>query len=110
VQGDRLVILVTDGEETCGGDPAREIEALTLASPPPSSSGRAQGHGAYFDAAGLLRAPQPAHPFDHFLHTEAALFTASRTSAYGLGMPTPLLIARLATECQGSSRGRRCTR
>jgi hypothetical protein len=28
VTGERLVILVTDGEETCGGDPAASIEAL----------------------------------------------------------------------------------
>jgi hypothetical protein len=27
-KGERLVILVTDGEETCGGDPAAEIEKL----------------------------------------------------------------------------------
>jgi hypothetical protein len=27
-QGERLVILVTDGEETCGGNPARSIEKL----------------------------------------------------------------------------------
>ena len=28
VQGERLVILLTDGEETCGGDPASAIEKL----------------------------------------------------------------------------------
>ncbi|MEM9016449.1 MAG: VWA domain-containing protein [Verrucomicrobiota bacterium] len=28
VTGERIVILLTDGEETCGGDPAREIETL----------------------------------------------------------------------------------
>lgn len=28
VKGERLVILLTDGEETCGGDPAAEIEKL----------------------------------------------------------------------------------
>ncbi|MEO8180485.1 MAG: VWA domain-containing protein [Deltaproteobacteria bacterium] len=28
VKGERLVILVSDGEETCGGDPARAIEKL----------------------------------------------------------------------------------
>jgi hypothetical protein len=28
VSGERLVILVTDGEETCGGDPARTIQQL----------------------------------------------------------------------------------
>ena len=28
VQGERLVILLTDGEETCGGDPAAAIEKL----------------------------------------------------------------------------------
>ncbi|HET9865030.1 MAG TPA: VWA domain-containing protein [Steroidobacteraceae bacterium] len=28
VQGEKLIVLVTDGEETCGGDPAAEIERL----------------------------------------------------------------------------------
>ena len=28
MQGERLVILLTDGEETCGGDPAAAIEKL----------------------------------------------------------------------------------
>ncbi|HEV8334591.1 MAG TPA: VWA domain-containing protein [Steroidobacteraceae bacterium] len=32
VQGERLVILLTDGEETCGGDPAAAIEKLKKAS------------------------------------------------------------------------------
>jgi hypothetical protein len=27
-QGQKIVVLLTDGEETCGGDPAREIQAL----------------------------------------------------------------------------------
>jgi hypothetical protein len=31
VQGERLVILLTDGEETCGGDPAAAIEKLRKA-------------------------------------------------------------------------------
>jgi hypothetical protein len=31
VQGERLVILLTDGEETCGGDPAAAIEKLKKA-------------------------------------------------------------------------------
>jgi len=31
VTGERLVVLVTDGEETCGGDPAAEIEKLEKA-------------------------------------------------------------------------------
>ncbi|MDY6948385.1 MAG: VWA domain-containing protein [Pseudomonadota bacterium] len=31
VQGERLVVLLTDGEETCGGDPAAAIAALTKA-------------------------------------------------------------------------------
>jgi von Willebrand factor type A domain len=31
VQGERLVILLTDGEETCGGDPAAAIEKLKQA-------------------------------------------------------------------------------
>jgi hypothetical protein len=26
--GERMLVLVTDGEETCGGDPSREIQAL----------------------------------------------------------------------------------
>jgi hypothetical protein len=30
-RGERLVVLVTDGEETCGGDPAAEIERLRAA-------------------------------------------------------------------------------
>jgi hypothetical protein len=28
VKGERIVVLLTDGEETCGGDPAASIEAL----------------------------------------------------------------------------------
>jgi hypothetical protein len=31
VKGERLVVLLTDGEETCGGDPAAEIEKLKKA-------------------------------------------------------------------------------
>ncbi len=31
VKGERLVVLLTDGEETCGGDPAAAIAALTKA-------------------------------------------------------------------------------
>jgi hypothetical protein len=31
VTGERIVVLVTDGEETCGGDPAEVIEALEAA-------------------------------------------------------------------------------
>jgi len=31
VQGEKLVVLITDGEETCGGDPAAEIEKLRKA-------------------------------------------------------------------------------
>jgi len=31
VTGERLVVLITDGEETCGGDPAGEIEKLRKA-------------------------------------------------------------------------------
>jgi hypothetical protein len=31
VSGERLVVLLTDGEETCGGDPAAEIEKLKKA-------------------------------------------------------------------------------
>jgi hypothetical protein len=31
VDGDRVVVLVTDGEETCGGDPAASIETLRSA-------------------------------------------------------------------------------
>ena len=31
VSGERLVILLTDGEETCGGDPAAAIEKLRKA-------------------------------------------------------------------------------
>lgn len=31
VTGERIVVLVTDGEETCGGDPAEAIEALEAA-------------------------------------------------------------------------------
>jgi hypothetical protein len=31
VDGDRVVVLVTDGEETCGGDPAASIESLRSA-------------------------------------------------------------------------------
>ncbi len=31
VSGQRIVILITDGEETCGGDPAEAIEALKAA-------------------------------------------------------------------------------
>ena len=31
MQGERLVILLTDGEETCGGDPAAAIEKLKKA-------------------------------------------------------------------------------
>jgi hypothetical protein len=31
VKGEKLVVLITDGEETCGGDPAAEIEKLRKA-------------------------------------------------------------------------------
>jgi hypothetical protein len=31
VQGEKLVVLITDGEETCGGDPAAEIDKLRKA-------------------------------------------------------------------------------
>jgi hypothetical protein len=31
VTGEKLVVLITDGEETCGGDPAAEIEKLRKA-------------------------------------------------------------------------------
>lgn len=31
VQGEKLIVLITDGEETCGGDPAAEIEKLRKA-------------------------------------------------------------------------------
>ena len=31
VKGEKLVVLITDGEETCGGDPATEIEKLRKA-------------------------------------------------------------------------------
>jgi hypothetical protein len=31
VQGEKLIVLITDGEETCGGDPATEIEKLRKA-------------------------------------------------------------------------------
>jgi len=31
IEGERLVILITDGEETCDGDPATQIEALIAA-------------------------------------------------------------------------------
>jgi hypothetical protein len=33
VKGERLVVLLTDGEETCNGDPAAEIEALQKSGP-----------------------------------------------------------------------------
>jgi len=31
VQGEKLIVLITDGEETCGGDPAAEIDKLRKA-------------------------------------------------------------------------------
>lgn len=75
VKGERLVVLITDGEETCGGDPAAEIEKLrqsgigtrvsivgfALDDPQLASAFRRWsdlGGGAYFDAkdaAGLDR-------------------------------------------------------
>jgi hypothetical protein len=69
VQGERLVILLTDGEETCGGDPAAAIEKLKkagtsvrvnivgLAIDDPALAATFRhwadaGSGAYFDAQG----------------------------------------------------------
>ncbi len=69
VQGERLVILLTDGEETCGGDPAAAIEKLKktgtsvrvnivgLAIDDPTLAATFRhwadaGSGAYFDAQG----------------------------------------------------------
>jgi hypothetical protein len=69
VRGERLVILLTDGEETCGGDPAAAIEKLKkagtsvrvnivgLAIDDPTLAATFRhwadaGSGAYFDAQG----------------------------------------------------------
>lgn len=76
VKGERLVVLLTDGEETCGGDPAAAIAALTKAGvtvrvnivgfaiedpklATTFSHWASLGNGAYFDAkdaAGLSNA------------------------------------------------------
>jgi hypothetical protein len=76
VKGERLVVLLTDGEETCGGDPAAAIAALTKAGTTVRvnivgfaiedpklavtfSHWAALGNGTYFDAkdaAGLSKA------------------------------------------------------
>lgn len=76
IKGERLVVLLTDGEETCGGDPAAAIAALTKAGTTVRvnivgfaiedpklavtfSHWASLGNGAYFDAkdaAGLANA------------------------------------------------------
>ncbi|WP_129642493.1 vWA domain-containing protein [Peristeroidobacter agariperforans] len=76
IKGERLVVLLTDGEETCGGDPAAAIAALTKAGTTVRvnivgfaiedpklavtfSHWASLGNGSYFDAkdaAGLSRA------------------------------------------------------
>ncbi|GFE90427.1 vWA domain-containing protein [Steroidobacter agaridevorans] len=76
IRGERLVVLLTDGEETCGGDPAAAIAALTKAGATVRvnivgfaiedpklavtfSHWAALGNGSYFDAkdaAGLSKA------------------------------------------------------
>lgn len=82
IRGERLVVLLTDGEETCGGDPAAAIAALTqtgtvrvnivgFAIEDPKlavtfSHWAALGNGSYFDAkdaASLSKAlTQSMHP------------------------------------------------
>jgi hypothetical protein len=76
IKGERLIVLLTDGEETCGGDPAAAIAALTKAGTTVRvnivgfaiedpklavtfSHWAALGNGSYFDAkdaAGLSNA------------------------------------------------------
>ncbi len=76
IKGERLVVLLTDGEETCGGDPAAAIAALTKAGTTVRvnivgfaiedpklavtfSHWASLGNGSYFDAkdaAGLSKA------------------------------------------------------
>jgi hypothetical protein len=71
VNGERLVVLLTDGEETCGGDPAAEIEKLKKA-----------GINVRVSIVGFaLEDEKLAATFQHWASTGGGLFFAANDAA-----------------------------
>lgn len=83
VTGERLVILVTDGEETCGGDPAASIEAL-----------KRSGIGVRINIVGFaVDEPAIAATFRRWTDAGGGLYFDARDAA-GLGNALSLAVRR----------------
>jgi hypothetical protein len=83
VNGERLVILVTDGEETCGGDPAASIEAL-----------KKSGIGVRVNIVGFaVDEPAIAATFRRWTDAGGGLYFDARDAA-GLGSALSLAVRR----------------
>jgi hypothetical protein len=93
VSGERLVILVTDGEETCGGDPAASIEALKKA----GSSVRVNIVGFAVDE------PAVAATFRRWTDAGGGLYFDARDAA-GLGNALALAVKRSFEVLDGEGR------
>jgi hypothetical protein len=93
VQGERLVILLTDGEETCGGDPAAAIEKLRKA----GTSVRVNIVGLAIDDAKL------AETFKHWADAGGgAYFDAKGAEALNEGMAKAMRPTFEVVDAQGA--------